>query len=81
MKIGMLWFDNNPRSSLEQKVGGAVAYYNQRYGKKANLCYVHPSLLPGRESADEPFPVFDGVTVRPAKAVLPDHFWVGMEET
>ena len=45
MKIGMLWYDNDPKKTLEAKIQGAVEYYAKKYGKTPNLCYVHPLML------------------------------------
>lgn len=51
MKIGMLWFDNDPHTELAAKVERAAAYYRLKYGKTPTLCFVHPSMLPGAQDA------------------------------
>ena len=33
MNVGMLWFDNDPRTALSVKVQRAADYYHQKYGK------------------------------------------------
>lgn len=71
MKIGMLWFNNDPKSSLMDKIRGATEYYRQKYGATPNLCYVHPSQVGSWER-------IDGVDIRPSRSVLPNHFWVGV---
>jgi hypothetical protein len=93
MNIGMLWFDNDPKSNLEMKVERAVAYYRDKYGKVPTLCFVHPSMLPtavqasknggSRENEKEDNPrveryVTAGVEVRSNRSVLPNHFWIGV---
>lgn len=45
MNIGMLWFDNDPKKSLQQKIDGAVQYYEKKYGRKPNLVFVHPTMM------------------------------------
>lgn len=45
MEIGLLWFDNNPKLSLHEKVVEAAAYYQRKYRQQPNLCFVHPSML------------------------------------
>jgi len=79
MNVGMLWFDNDPRTALNAKVARAADYYRQKYGLVADLCLVHPSMLLG------PRPdLIEGhageVTVRPNRAILPGHLWIGKEE-
>ena len=50
MNVGMLWFDNDTKSELDQKIERAALYYRKKYGKVPNLCFVHPSMLPSEES-------------------------------
>jgi hypothetical protein len=79
MKVGMLWFDNDPCTALTVKVSRAADYYHQKYGLVPNLCLVHPSML------DERPDLIDGraekVAVRPNRAILPGHLWIGTEDT
>ncbi len=72
MDTGMLWYDNDARQDLAQKVARAAAHYRVKYGVAPNLCYVNPALLPQGPQ------VADGVQVRPARTVLPNHFWLGV---
>jgi hypothetical protein len=79
MNVGMLWFDNDPRTALTAKVTRAANYYRQKYGLIPDLCLVHPSMLV------EPRPdLVEGragkVAVRPNRAILPGHLWIGTEE-
>lgn len=75
MKTGLLWYDDDPRRSLAQKVARAAARYRQKYGLVPNVCFVHPSALQsnGNTSAG---PV--SVTAKPS--VLPHHFWIGVQD-
>jgi hypothetical protein len=74
MEIGMLWFDDGP-NSLNDKVSQAVAFYEQKFGEKPTHCLVHPKTLNGGEGD------VAGVTVRKARNVMPNHYWIGVEET
>jgi len=74
MRTGMLWFDNDPKTDLPTKVNRAAAYYQRKYGCSPNLCFVHPSMLQKEE------PKADGIEMRPSRQVLPNHFWLGMNE-
>ncbi len=42
MDTGMLWFDNDPRKDLVTKINLASDYYFKKYGRKPDLCFVHP---------------------------------------
>lgn len=75
MKTGMLWFDNDPNRNLEEKLRRAVTRYLVKYGSSPNVCYVHPSMLIGQQ------PAVAGMVVRGTNMVLPDHFWLGHDET
>jgi len=73
MEIGMLWFDDSP-NSLREKVSQAVAFYQDKFGEKPTHCLVHPSTLNGSEG------VIAGVQVREARNVMPNHYWIGIDE-
>ena len=75
MNTGMLWFDNNPKTDLSAKIIQAATYYQEKYGKKPNLCFVHPSLAD--KNAQNPL----GILVKPNRLVLPNHLWIGMNES
>jgi len=78
MDVGLLWFDNDPRRGIEEKVLRAAAHYQRKYGRMPDVCFVHPNMLNGngRRSvlrAGE-------VEIRPGRAILPDYFWLGVAE-
>ncbi|HSO27744.1 MAG TPA: hypothetical protein VLS48_06710 [Anaerolineales bacterium] len=78
MKVGMLWFDNDQKRGLNERVLRAALYYQQKYGQKPNLCFVHPSMLPeAPEAADDHKYQAGEVEVRSAPVVLPNYFWIG----
>jgi hypothetical protein len=74
MKTGMLWFDNDPKTALDQKVEQAADYFRKKYGQNPDLCLVHPSML--AESQHQAGPV----TVRPWRTITPGHLWIGVNE-
>lgn len=74
MNIGMLWFDDDAKRVLDEKVARAVEYYQKKYGRKPTDCYLHPSLLP--EGVD----MAGGVRLRSASNILIHHFWVGVAD-
>jgi hypothetical protein len=76
MNIGMLWFDSDHQRDLGTRIERAVDYYRNKYKREPNLCFIHPSTSKG----DAPDPL-DGVKIRTSISVLPDHFWLGVEDT
>jgi hypothetical protein len=82
MNIGMLWFDNDPRTEVQTKIERAAMYYRTKYGSTPNLCFIHPSMLAKNETAAEDKPVKNGnIEVRTSPTVLPNHFWIGINGT
>lgn len=76
MKTGMLWFDNDPKTDLGTKVKQAALYYQKKYGKKPDLCFVHPSMLKGTPTYQQ-----NGIEIKTNRSVLPHHLWIGLRET
>ncbi|MFH1446820.1 MAG: hypothetical protein ABIG43_05360 [Chloroflexota bacterium] len=73
MDIGLLWFDNDPKSDIEAKVSRAAAYYRKKYGQEPNLCFVHPSMV--KEGKLET----GWVTLQSSTSMIPYHFWLGVK--
>ena len=86
MDIGMLWFDNDKKSSIPNKVEKAARYYQKKYGKKPDICYVHPKMVKGengKKNGSKKNPGSDQlkigrIMVLKNDKVLPDHFWIGI---
>ncbi len=75
MKVGWMWFDNDPGRSIEEKVQQAVQHYRIKFGRFPNTCYVNQQSITG-----------DGfrcgkVKVVAAPNILPHHFWLGVSDT
>ncbi len=79
MEIGMLWFDNDPKAELAEKIHKAATYYRQKYGRTPDICFIHPTMLPknGSDPTSLRSPLPD-VEIRPSKSVLPNYFWIGV---
>lgn len=74
MKLGLLWFDDDPRRDLDEKIARAARHYERKFGRRPNVCYVHPSLLgegPERRA---------GMRLEALPSVLRDHLWLGEEQ-
>jgi hypothetical protein len=71
----MLWFDDDAKRGLEEKVARAVAHYKQKYGQMPTMCYVNPATLNGGPD------MAAGVQIEAVRSVLPNHFWVGVGDS
>jgi len=68
---GLLWFDNDPNRTLEDKVLRAAARYERKYGQAPNLCFVHHSISDEAE-------MVGGIEIRTDRSILLNHFWIGV---
>ena len=73
MNIGMMWFNNDPKTPLISKVLEAAEYYQNKYGRPADTCLVHPDML-----AEAQLQV-GKITVKPLRSILPGHLWIGVD--
>jgi hypothetical protein len=76
MKIGMLWFDNDPKADLKLKIERAAGYYSKKYGHAPNVCFMHPSMMPVHKNGET-----EMIELRSNRSILPNHFWIGMAES
>lgn len=67
----MLWFDNDPKTDLSEKIEAACAYYLNKYGEAPNQCVVNPVMLP-----DDEIKSF-GLKITASQTILPNHLWIG----
>ena len=74
MNVGMLWFDNDPKTTLLTKVHQAAEYYRSKYGRMPDMCLVNPSMLAEAQLQD------GKITIKPLRSVLPGHLWIGVDE-
>jgi len=71
MEIGMLWFDNDPKRDFVEKVQKAASYYQQKYQKEPNLCFVHPSMVAKSGCKT------NSIVICPSFTIQQNHFWIG----
>ena len=45
MSEGLLWYDDDPKCDLADKVIRAAQRYEHKFGMAPNVCYVHPSVM------------------------------------
>lgn len=75
MTTGMLWYFG--KADLMKSIQEAAKRYETKYGRKPDLCLVHPNML--ADITEESLSV-NGVIVRPYRPVLPGHIWIGVED-
>lgn len=80
MEIGMLWFDNDKQVDLLTKVKRAAKYYEEKYGRTPNICFVHPTMVlnDGQDATQTSTNSTKIIELRTSKLVLPNHFWIGI---
>lgn len=67
VKLGWLWFDDDPRTTVQEKVSTAAARFQQKFGRAPALCYVNErDLAQGLGTA--------GLELAAASNVRPGHF-------
>jgi hypothetical protein len=71
MKIGMLWFDNDPKKALSNKLELAAKYYRDKYDSVPDLCFVNPDMLTNDGV------IISGMEMRTSKTMLINYFWIG----
>ena len=75
MQAGMMWFDNDKKTSLATKVKAAATYYHKKYGRNPDLCMVNPKML-----SEKP-PEMGKITIRSYQPILPGHLWLGIDDS
>jgi hypothetical protein len=79
MMRGMLWFDNDPKTTLVEKIETAMKFYFKKFGKFPELC-----LMSEKDSKGVDLAVVARaatLTVKASRLVQPHHLWIGYEET
>jgi hypothetical protein len=79
MLTGMLWFDNDPKTTLELKVQRAADYYRHKYGRTPDLCLVNPGML-DKTHPEQDLRQAGKIQIQPFRSVLPGHLWIGVAE-
>lgn len=70
MEIGMLWFDNDEKVDLMERIDRAVKYFYKKYGKFPNICYLHPSMINDKNKE------LEGIQLETRKSIVPYHYWL-----
>jgi len=79
MDTGMMWFDNDPKKTLDAKVLQAADYYRHKYGHSPDICLVNPGSLGQNGAQAEPL-LAGKIIIKPFRSVMPGHLWIGVDE-
>lgn len=70
MNVGMLWLDADQVRPFDEKVTRAAEYYQEKYGRSPDVCYVNIAMLTEETNVGR-------IEVKPIKSVQQHHFWIG----
>ena len=76
--IGIQFYENDPRTTLEQKINGAQELHRKKAGLDAKICLVS---VKNAEGVD--FPKLSkacGLIVKPTRLLPIHHLWLGEEK-
>jgi hypothetical protein len=75
MQIGMLWqLENNPKTSISEKLKTAVDYYKSKYKRDPTICRMNPSMFAKLNPKETPI-----LELRPDRNISDGYFWIGIE--
>lgn len=75
MQEGLLWRDGRP-GDLAEKVVEAAAAHKEKYGKRANCCHLHPTMLAEAGGIGS----VGKISLVADRHVLPGELWIGVYE-
>ncbi len=64
------WYDDTPKKSVTEKIEEAIERFVAKFGEAPNVCLVNA----------ENVVAIEGLEVKAAPYVRPNHFWIGREE-
>jgi hypothetical protein len=74
VNVGMLWLDDDKRTTIEEKVKRAADFYLHKFGRAPDTCLVNKRIL--KEELH-----VGSIQVSPARNVLPNHLWIGNDSS
>ena len=74
MKEGLLWFDNDPKHKLIDKVNRAASCYRTKLQRKPTVCYINTDEFDGEINE------VNGIHLKPAVNIQPHYYWIGVEQ-
>lgn len=72
-----VWYDDNPKKTVNAKIDEAVLRYKQKFGKAPSICKLNEKMQGEDVNLSEN--QVAGVKVQPAKNIPQNYFWIGNE--
>ena len=69
----LVWYDNDRKRKLEEKVAQAAERYTERFGAAPEIVLLNPAQAGEIETVA-------GIPVRTTSLVLPNHVYIGADE-
>ncbi len=76
--LGLLWYDDDARRPVPQKIADAVSRYQERLGGLPTVCQLNPRQAAALASAKAA--TLPPVRLMPEETLRPNYFFVGIEE-
>lgn len=76
LDIGMLWFDDDKKRTIDEKIDVAIEFYKNKYKQEPTVCYINDSDF--SEKAGKRTLIM-GLRIRHSKTIIRNHFWLGVE--
>lgn len=73
MEVGLMWYDDDPRKSLEMKIQQAAVRYREKHGCAPTACFV--SARAGVASR-----IYNGMRIAPLRTVRANYLWLGVDD-
>lgn len=67
----LMWYDDNPKIPLVNKVEAAIAAYTRRFRRDPNVVLMNEATPPPEQEV---------IQIRGVPFVQPNNFWVGIED-
>ena len=74
MQEGLLWFDNDPKRKLADKIKQASTRYRVRFSRRPTVCYLND------QDFDDKVEQLNGIQLRTKANILRHHLWIGVED-
>lgn len=74
MKEGLLWFDNDPKRSLPEKIKRAASRYQVKFNRPPTICYLNSADIEGQVEE-----TISGIQLKPVTNIQRHHLWIGVE--
>jgi hypothetical protein len=73
MNIGMMWFDNDPKTTLTAKILQAAEYYFEKYHQMPDVCLINSIAFEKYREKNGKDALVKGITIR-------HHLWIGIDD-